>query len=88
MGALREVEEVLKKYRKPLCISVPNAVGQLHDNRRKPDMAIVVVFFKNCTSDNSGEIKQVNWSQSNRHVLRGLHIAPHSKRVTCVQRPY
>lgn len=64
-------------------ISVPNAVNNcttIAVNRYGDCRG----FFQELHRDNSGEIKQVNWSQSNRHVLRGLHIAPYSKRVTCV----
>lgn len=28
--------------------------------------------------------QQVNWSQSDRHVLRGIHVAPYGKLVTCL----
>lgn len=28
--------------------------------------------------------QQVNWSRSGEHVLRGLHVAPYEKLVTCV----
>lgn len=28
--------------------------------------------------------KQINWSHSHRNVLRGLHVAPYGKLVTCV----
>lgn len=30
------------------------------------------------------EWKQANWSQSQKNVIRGIHIAPYAKLVTCV----
>jgi len=29
--------------------------------------------------------KQINWSFSNRNVIRGIHVAPYGKLVTCTQ---
>jgi dTDP-4-dehydrorhamnose 3,5-epimerase len=32
----------------------------------------------------SMDVQQVNWSTSNKNVLRGIHVAPYAKLVTCV----
>jgi dTDP-4-dehydrorhamnose 3,5-epimerase len=34
--------------------------------------------------ENAQQWKQINWSKSDKYVLRGIHVAPYGKLVTCV----